>query len=124
MGIAKILEEKEDLIAGKGVTVEKIKEAEKELNILFAEEYKEYLLTYGLVMCEGHELTGLGKTDRTNVVYVTKQMKEIKEGIPDDWYVIENENMDGAIIWQDPEGNIYFNNKKIYSSLSEFVKNF
>lgn len=124
MNVVEIFEKKEDVIAGKGVSIEMIVEAEKELNISFAEEYKEYLLKYGLIMCCGHELTGLGKSVRTNVVHVTKQMKQIKSGIPGDWYVLENENMDGAIIWQDTKGNVYFNTKKVYSSLSEFVQDF
>ena len=124
MGILEIFDTKEDVIAGKGVSAEKIAEAEKELNLLFDKEYREYLLTYGLIMCNGHELTGLGNIDRTNVVLVTRQMKELKCGIPDDWYVLENENMDGAIVWQDAKGNIYFNTKKVCSSFSEFVKEF
>lgn len=124
MNIVEILGTKEDLISGKGVSAEKIAEAEKELNLSFDKEYREYLLTYGLIMCNGHELTGLGNIDRTNVVLVTRQMKEIKHGIPDDWYVLENENMDGAIVWQDAKGNVYFNTKKVCSSFSEFVKEF
>lgn len=124
MGIVEIFDAKEDLIAGKGVPAEKIAEAEKELKLSFDKEYREYLLTYGLIMCNGHELTGLGKSERTHVVFVTKQMKELKTGIPDDWYVLENENMDGAIIWQDAKGNVYFNTKKVCSSFSEFIKEF
>ena len=124
MNIVEVFESKEDIIAGSGVSIEKIVEAEKELKVSFAEDYKKYLLNYGLIMCCGHELTGLGKIERTNVVYVTKQMKQIKSEIPDDWYVLENENMDGAIIWQDTKGNVYFNTKKIHSSLSEFVLEF
>lgn len=77
----------------------------------------------GLLMCNGHELTGIGKADRTNVVKVTSQMKAITPDIPEDWYVIENENMDGAAMWQDSKGNVYFNKKKEYSSFIEFLDN-
>ncbi|MBQ9142233.1 MAG: SMI1/KNR4 family protein [Lachnospiraceae bacterium] len=122
MGIVEVFEAKEEVIAGRGVSIEMIVEAERELNVSFSEDYREYLRKYGLVMCCGHELTGLGKSERANVVYVTKQMKKIKQGIPEDWYVLENENMDGAIIWQDTKGNVYFNTRKIFSSLVEFVQ--
>lgn len=124
MSIVEAFETRDDFIAGSGVAPEIIADAEKELQLSFAKDYREYLLKYGLIMCCGHELTGLGKRERTNVIHVTMQMKQIQNDIPDDWYVLENENMDGAIIWQDTNGNVYFNTKKIYSSLCEFVKDF
>lgn len=121
MSILDVLKDKEDVILGKGVSASVIKDAEKELKLAFSGDYKEYLLTVGLVMCNGHELTGLGKTERTNVIFVTSQMKKLLDNIPNDWYVLENENMDGAVIWQDAKGNVYFNKKKEYSSLLDFI---
>lgn len=112
---------KEDAFLGKGVDEEYIRAAEKELNLTFADDYREYLSTVGLVMFDGHELTGIGKAERTNVVFVTKQMKMLKEGIPADWYVLENENMDGAVIWQNSAGEVFFNKKKEYRSLKDFI---
>lgn len=50
-------------------------------------------------MCNGHELTGIGKSIRTNVIDVTLQLKKITPDIPDDWCVVENENRDGASMW-------------------------
>ena len=121
MTIREILNEKEDAIMGNGSTQELIERAEKKLGLSFAEDYKEYLLTVGMVMCNGHELTGLGKASRTNVVDVTKEMKIIHDNIPDDWYVIENVGMDGAVMWQDSKGAVYFNDKKECNSFSEFI---
>ncbi len=120
--IAELLKSKEDSILGKGISEEKIALAEKELGLSFADDYKEYLITVGLAMCNGHEFTGIGKEERTNVVSVTKQMRGLFPDIPDDWYVIENENMDFALIWQDSEGNVYFNKKKEFSSFVEFIE--
>ena len=115
---------KEDVILGKGVSEEEILFAERELDLRFADDYRAYLRDIGLVMCNGHELTGIGKAERTYVVFVTKRMKELHSTIPNDWYVVENENMDGALIWQDSLGNIYFNTKKIFSSLMEYIADF
>lgn len=122
MSILNILENKDDVIKGKGVSDKLIKEAEKELDLTFSDDYKEYLSTVGLLMCNGHELTGIGKADRTNVVKVTLQMKALVPDIPKDWYVVENENMDGAAMWQDSKGYIFFNKKKEYSSFSEYLE--
>ena len=120
MSITEILNSKEDLIAGHGASETEILKAEAELKLKFSPEYKEYLLSFGLAMCNGHELTGIGKIDRTNVVLVTKQMKKIHSDIPDQWYVIENTNMDGVVIWQDNKGHIYYNTQPVFESLSDF----
>ena len=121
MSIRELIATKEDACFGNGVSEKQIKAAEESLLLSFAADYREYLSTVGLAMFDGHELTGIGKAEHTDVVSVTKQMKALKEDIPADWYVIENENMDGAAIWQDSKGRIFFNKKQEYSSLSEFI---
>ena len=50
----------EDLLSGNGVTVEEISNAEMQLGIVFADDYKQYLIGYGIAVVNGHELTGLG----------------------------------------------------------------
>lgn len=121
MKLLDVLADKDDVIKGNGVSEEEVRKAEEELKVTFAPDYREYLLSAGLLMCNGHELTGIGNSERTNVVAVTKQMQALWEGIPENWYVIENENMDGAAMWQDPQGNVYFNKKKEFSSFTEFL---
>ena len=122
MNIKEQLAAGEDTFLGNGVSEEQIIEAETELNLKFAKDYVEYLSTVGLAMIDGHELTGIGKAERTNVVSVTKQIKSIKQDVPADWYVIENENMDGAVIWQNAKGEVFFNNRKEYDSLAAFIE--
>ncbi|WP_022761989.1 SMI1/KNR4 family protein [Butyrivibrio sp. AD3002] len=122
MNIQDILNEKEDVITGKGASLELIEKAESELGISFSADYKDYLKTVGLVMCNGHELTGLGNSERTNVVDVTKHMRELRKDIPDDWYVIENMNIDGACMWQNSLGEVYFNKKKEADSFYSYLR--
>ena len=121
MKMKELLASKEGAILGFGATEQQIREAEASLGLHFAEDYREYLSTVGLAMCDGHEFTGICKAERTNVVAVTEQMRALQGDIPADRYVIENENMDGAAIWQDAEGNVYFNRKRVYGSLREFL---
>ena len=59
-----------------GVTSEDIAAAENELCVVFAEEYSEYLATYGVVSCNGHELTGICQSPRLNVVEATKAERD------------------------------------------------
>lgn len=55
---------------------------------------------------------------------VTIEIKRNGEMIPEDWYVIEETGIDGIVIWQDAEGNVYQNQEKICSSLAEYVEKY
>lgn len=121
MKIDNIFEGKEDVIYGKGATAEEIADAEKKLGVVFSDDYRQYLLKYRIAMYDGHELTGLGKEQRTNVVNVTNEKKMFYQNIPSGWYVVEDANIDGIVIWQDAKGNIYCNNNKINDSLIDYV---
>ncbi|SEP65820.1 SMI1-KNR4 cell-wall [Lachnospiraceae bacterium RM5] len=123
----KYLDNCADLYTTVGVSDEKIKEAEKNLELSFSKEYIEYLLKYGIASASGHEFTGLGKIKRLDVVEVTMSNKKANVNVPKDLYVIEECNIDDIVIWQSEKGNIYMTTgdskpKKIYSSLLEYIK--
>ncbi|MCR5629089.1 SMI1/KNR4 family protein [Eubacterium sp.] len=127
MSFNEVLNKKEDVICGKGVSSNFVEDAEKKLNLKFSNDYKEYLLTYGLLMFDGHEITGLGGDDRLDVVKVTLHLKELYSDIPKDWYVIEELGIDGVVIWQNEKGEIFQsipNGKmvKIYDDLITFLR--
>ena len=117
----------EDLIAGDGVTEDEISLAEKQLGIRFAKEYKAYLANWGIAAVNGHELTGLDVEPRVNVVYETERnRKKFAEPLKD-MYVVENDNIDGVVYWQDASGRVYrtVNQSKpkyISDSLLDFIK--
>lgn len=107
MSLVEKLKNCEDALFGKGVTNEIIEKAEKSLNTIFSKEYKEYLEKYGVAAVDGHELTGLCKIERVNVVNVTEEQRKYNSGIDRSWYVIEETHIDGIVIWQDPDGRVY-----------------
>lgn len=125
MNIIEAFKTKKYLLNGNGATEEDICLAEKELNLRFSDEYREYLKQLGIAAYDGHELTGLTKTARTNVIYVTKKEKENNLLIPESWYVIEVANIDNVIIWQEENGKVYVScgekTEKIFESLSEYI---
>jgi len=126
MDIISVLGSKEDLIAGKGVKNDVINDAERKLNIKFATDYRKYLLSYGLAMFGGHEITGLGKDRRTNVIDVTLDERE-KNPETTNLYVIEQTNIDSVVIWQSCKGTIYqtvgsSKPTKIFDSLIEYLE--
>ncbi len=127
--IINAIQTKEEVIHGSGVSIQEIQCAEQTLGVRFNEEYKEYLLTYGLVIFDGRELTGIGKVKRTNVVDVTMELWSKTDKVPHSMYVIEEANIDGLIILQDEIGTIYqliFGNEpcKLCSSFSTYLESY
>ena len=116
-----------DLLQLKSATITEITDAEFQLKISFADEYKEYLLAFGAILADGIELTGIAKSDYRNVIFVTKREWALNTNVPHSLYVIENIGVDGIIIWQDASGYIYKstpNSKpiKIADSLADYLK--
>lgn len=104
--IIKTLKNAPDFIGGRGRSDKDIESAEKELGIDFAPDYKAYLKEIGLGCFDGHELTGICEDPRLDVVHVTKDQWKTNPGAKN-YYVIEEANIDGIVIWQDNSGKIY-----------------
>ena len=125
--IEEVMKSKPSFFASSGASENDIRNAETKLMLSFSDEYVHYLGCFGFALFEGHELTGICKAPRLNVIDVTKQEREITPNVPDDWYVVEQLNIDGIVIWQSTKGEIYQtapNTKplKIYDSLAEYVE--
>lgn len=104
----------------------KVDDAEKELLVKFAKDYKNVILNYGIISCNGHELTGICDSKRLNVVDVTKAERNYNFEA-NNLYVIEKTNVDNNVIWQSNNGTIYQtvgSSKpiKIYDSLIEYLE--
>ena len=69
--IIDILKNAPEYIGGNGRTDTEIETAEKQLGIKFSPDYRCYLKDIGLACFDGHELTGICKSARLNVVDVT-----------------------------------------------------
>ena len=64
MSFVEIIKMRPDYIGANGRTEAEIVEAENELGITFAGDYREYLREIGLACFDSHELTGLTNTVR------------------------------------------------------------
>lgn len=101
-------------------------DTETTLGVMFTEEYREYILVFGVASANGHELTGLCRSPRLNVVEVTMAERKNNANVPNDWYVVEQANIDDIVIWQASSGEIYqtapgVQSCKLCDSLSEYV---
>lgn len=107
-------------------TEAQIKDAELQLRVRFSDEYRTYLMTFGAIMADGLELTGITKAEYRNVVSLTKKERDLNSKVPHTMYVIENACVDGIIVWQDSTGTVYQampdqEPKKIASSMCEYI---
>ena len=124
--IIQVINSLSDLLPLKPATAIQITDAEHQLRVSFASEYKEYLASFGAIMAEGIELSGIAKSEYRNVVALTKKEWELNPQIPHTMYVVENTCVDGIIIWQDTNGTIYQSTlneepKQIAVSLSDYI---
>lgn len=124
--IIEILKSMPDYIGSNGRCEEEIAKAENALGVSFAEDYRTYLKEIGLVCYDGHELTGLTKSDCLGAVSVTKEQRERVGEAASSWYVVEETGIDGIVIWQAPTGEVYQTGPgssyhKLCNSLSEFI---
>ena len=124
--IIETLKNAPEYIGGAGRTDAEIESAEKQLGVEFAPDYRCYLKEIGLACFDGHELTGICKPARLNVVDVTTTQREL---YPEacSWYVIEETNVDGIVIWQNVDGKVYITAhnskpKKIANSIAEYIQ--
>lgn len=129
MTISELLETKANVYHLDGVSVEQITEAENALGFSFSEDYVEYLKEYGLLSYGVHELTGICKSSRLNVVDATKREKADNSNIVDDMYLLEMIGVENLTIWQNSNGEIFevaYKNtpKKICDSLVDYIERF
>lgn len=105
---------------------EAVSEAEKKLNVRFAKEYRQYTKAFGAVSIGGSEYTGAVSDPNLDVVRVTESARQITPQAGEKWYVIEDPHIDGIIIWQDENGQIYktapgLEPQKIAESFAEYI---
>ena len=123
----KTMQSKPGFVAMASATEDQVKEAETQLGVLFAKDYKAYVQAYGVAAYDGHELTGISKSPRLSVINATLEERKNNPDMPSDWYVIEQLNIDDVSIWQSGTGEVFqvmpgLSPTKIYDSLVKYVE--
>ena len=119
---------KNSFLSGKGISNEQISQAEQNLGLSFSEEYREYLSLYGIAAFDGHELTGITKSNRLDVVSTTIEARKRYPDLPGDLYVVESTGIEELIILQNTDGKVFgcapnYRLEKICDSLSDYIAN-
>lgn len=103
-----------------------IDNAEKQLGLHFADDYRIYTKNFGAISANGIELTGVVNAPRLNVINATTSEKSLNNNIPNDMYVIENTGIEGIIMLQNDKGEIFSiapnsTPEKQFDSLAEYL---
>lgn len=127
-GFVEAIKEMPGFYGLKGVFERSIYEAEDALGLSFSSDYKEYLAHVGMCSVNGHEIAGLGASERLDVVAMTKEERPNAPFVPDGWYAIERLGIDGVVAWQNAAGEVFLSvpsgcePKKAADSLLEYLK--
>ena len=89
------------------VSDEKIKQAEMELQLKFADEYVYYAQNYGVIIGDGISLTGITDLEPYSVVNKTLMAREDNHYLPHGMYVVDYFEDLKMYILQDRYGAIY-----------------
>lgn len=95
-----------DFIGHEGATEEEIRAAETALGLRFADDYRDYLRTYGFATVDGHELSGICSHPQRNVISLTEEEWSLNPEINKELYVIEVTGFDGGVVWQNSSGDV------------------
>jgi len=107
MKLIEEIREIEKLYHAQGCDESQIKKAEKDLNMEFPNEYKEYLKEYGAISFFGTEWTGLNVEDYIDVVRVTVKERELNKNFPLKYFVLENLGIDGLLTIVSENGKVF-----------------
>lgn len=125
--IINVINSKDGVIHGKETNENEIKQAELELGLRFADDYRNYIKQFGCMVIGSREITGISSQENYNVVSTTKAQRNYNKNIPENSYVIEQLNIDGIIIWQSSNGEVFQTSPntapmKIADSLVEYIQ--
>lgn len=124
--IIKVIKGLKNMRCTGGASQTDIDNTEIRLGFRLAEEYKEYLAEFGAVSAYNTELTGISEAKYLNVVAVTEELRRYND-VPKGYYAVEDTSVDGIVIWQNTEGEIFETSpgskpRKIAGSLAEYLR--
>lgn len=91
----------------RGCSEEQILEAQKELDLIFPEEFLEYVREYGCIDFGATEWTGLNIKGYLNTVTATEKEKCVNAGFPRGCFVLEDLNIDARKVIVNEEGKVF-----------------
>ena len=114
-----------NLCAIKGCSTMQVKDAQKELNLVFPEEYVDYVMEFGCIDFDSTEWTGLNIIGRLNTVNATKKEQSVNSHFPTGFFVLEDLGIDAKKIIVNESGKVYLlqyeKTEFVCNSISEYL---
>lgn len=90
-----------------GCSEHQIIEAQNALDLVFPNEFVEYVKTFGVISFFRTEWTGLNVDGHLNVLTVTKQERSLNLSFPKGYFVLENHAIEGIFTVVNESGHVY-----------------
>lgn len=114
------------LYHAQGCSFKQLKEAQNELGVNFPDEYMDIVKEFGAISFYGTEWTGLNVNGYLNVVEATKNERNMNSSFPKDFFVLENQGIDGLIVVCNEKGQVfslcYDKLTKIHDSIVSYLE--
>lgn len=109
----------------KPCTTSQVMKAQEALNLVFPDEYVEYVKRYGDIRFYGTEWTGLNVPGYLNTVEATLQEMRVNPSFPKGFFIIEDLGIDAKLAVVNREGQVFLLQhdrlSPICSSLSDYL---
>lgn len=113
-----------DALHVKGCTDSQIEKAQADLNMVFPEEYQDFLRNFGAMRFDGHEWFGLNVSGYLNVVEATQQEKGVNPAFPAKTFVLEDLGIDAKLIVVDEAGIVYLLQRTQKNKIAEKISDY
>ncbi len=96
-----------DLGRAKGCSLKQIKDAQEQLDMVFPDEYIDYVKEFGCIDFGATEWTGLNIKGYLNTVTATQQEKNVNSSFPHKHFVLEDLSIDAKKVIVNEDGKVY-----------------
>ena len=97
-----------DLYGIKGCSISQLREAQEQLDLVFPDEYIDYVREFGCIDFGATEWTGLNVKGRLNTVEATKKEKSVNVAFPKGYFVLEDLNIDARKVIVNESGKVFY----------------
>ena len=115
---------------GKAVSIDEVKQTEKEMQVAFSDQYIDFLMRYGGANIEANDIFGLSKTEYMPAMWsvVDNTLHYRNQNWPgtENWYIVSDDGS-GNPFGVDPEGKVWLSDHdsgeivKVAEDFEEFL---
>ena len=113
-----------DLYHGTGCTISQIRKAQEKLDLLFPQEFIDYVRKFGYISFFGTEWTGLNTSGYLNVVEATYTQINYNPYFPKHYFVIEDLGIDDIVVAVNENGQVFEIQNSIRKLLCENLSDY